>query len=83
MNKKEVLTNILDRYNQSIISPVNPFTVDNVERRDSVYVQTTNLSDPTNKSSNFVRSLKWIFWIICASVVLIIVIRIGLLRSLL
>lgn len=29
MDKKEVLTNILDRYNQSIISPVNPFTVDN------------------------------------------------------
>ena len=53
MNKKEVLTNILDRYNQSIISLVNPFTVDNVERRDSVYVQTTNLSDPTNKSSNY------------------------------
>ena len=46
--------------------------------RDSVQVTTTNLSNPTNKSSNFVRSLKWICCIICASVVLIIVIRIGL-----
>ena len=31
-----------------------------VERRDSVYVQNTNVANPTNKSSNFVRSLKWI-----------------------
>ena len=50
--------------------------------RDSVQVTTTNLSNPTNKSSNFVRSLKWIFWIICAIIVLIITIKIGLRRSL-
>lgn len=54
-----------------------------IEKRDSVYVQNTNVTNPTNKSSNFVRSLKWIFGIICASVVLIIVIRIGSRRSLL
>lgn len=50
--------------------------------RDSVQVTTTNLSNPTNKSSNFVRSLKWIFALICAIVILIIVIRIGLRRTL-
>ena len=54
-----------------------------VERRDSVQVTTTNLSNPTNKSSNFVRSLKWIFAVICAIIVLIITIKIGLRRSLL
>ena len=51
--------------------------------RDLVQVTTTNLSNPTNKSSNFVRSLKWIFALICAIIVLIITIKIGLRRSLL
>ena len=46
-----------------------------VERRDSVQVTTTNLSNPTNKSSNFVRALKWIFAVICAVGVLVIVIK--------
>ena len=54
-----------------------------IEKRDSVQVTTTNLSNPTNKSSNFVRSLKWIFALICAIIVLIITIKIGLRRSLL
>ena len=49
-----------------------------IEKRDSVQVTTTNLSNPTNKSSNFVRSLKWIFAVICAIIVLIITIKIWL-----
>ena len=42
--------------------------------RDSVQVTTTNLSNPTNKSSNFVRSLKWILaiaFLLLTSVVLV------------
>lgn len=54
-----------------------------VEKRDSVAVEkNTNFSNGTNKSSNFVSSLKWIFWILCAIVVLIITVKIGLRRSL-
>lgn len=53
-----------------------------VEKRDSVQVTNTNLTNPTNKKSNFVSSLRWIFWILCAIVVLIIVVRLGLRRSL-
>ena len=48
-----------------------------VERRDSVQVTTTNLSNPTNKSSNFVRALKWIFWILLAGIVLIVILKFG------
>lgn len=29
MERKHIFRNIEDRYNQSIISPVNPFTIDN------------------------------------------------------
>ena len=43
---------------------------------DSVQVTTTNLSNPTNKSSNFVRALKWIFAVICAVGVLVIVVKV-------
>ena len=42
--------------------------------RDSVQVTTTNVSNPTNKSSNFVRSLKWmlaIAFLLLTSVVLV------------
>ena len=54
-----------------------------VERKDTVAVEkNTNFSNGTNKSSNFVSSLKWIFWILCAIVVLIITVRIGMRRSL-
>ena len=54
-----------------------------IEQRDTVLVEkNTNFSNGTNKSSNFVSSLKWIFWILCAIVVLIITVRIGLRRSL-
>ena len=47
-----------------------------IEKRDSVQVTTTNLSNPTNKSSNFVRALKWIFAVICAVGVLVIVVKV-------
>jgi len=48
-----------------------------IERRDSVMVSNTNLTNPTNKKSNFVSSLKWIFWILVAGTVLIVVMRLG------
>ena len=52
-----------------------------IEKRDSVVVRdAANISHHTSAISHL---LKWICWIICASVVLIIVIRIGLRRSLL
>ena len=56
-----------------------------IEKRDSVFVQntggfdglTTGLANPTNKKNTFVSSLKWIFALVCAIVVLILVIRFG------
>ena len=52
-----------------------------VEKRDSVVVrEAANISHHTSAISHL---LKWIFWIICASVVLIITIKICLRRSLL
>ena len=55
-----------------------------VEKRDSVYIQTnTNLANPTNKKSGFLTYVKWIFALICAAIVLILTIKIGLRRSLL
>ncbi len=47
-----------------------------VEKRDSVFIKNTNLANPTNKASPVVSSLKWIFWIIVAVIVLMIVVRI-------
>ena len=44
-----------------------------VERRDSV--STTNRTDPTNKASPMVSSLKWIFWIIVSLIVLVIILK--------
>lgn len=51
-----------------------------VERKDSVVVRdAANISHQTSSISHL---LKWIFWIICASVVLIITVKICLRRSL-
>ena len=47
-----------------------------VEKRDSVYIKNTNLANPTNKASPVVSSLKWIFWIIVAVTILMIVVKI-------
>lgn len=85
------VTQVTDRTRASVRDRVKDVEVRIVEKtdtvyvavRDSVQVTTTNLSNPTNKSSNFVRSLKWIFALICAIVVLIITVRIGLRRFLL
>lgn len=82
---------VTDRTRASVRDRVKDVEVRIVEKtdtvyvavRDSVQVTTTNLSNPTNKNSNFVRSLKWIFALICAIVVLIITVRIGLRRFLL
>lgn len=50
--------------------------------RDSVSSSNTNFTNPTNQKSNFVTALKWIFGILCAIIVLIIVIKLGMRRSL-
>ena len=45
-----------------------------VEKRDSVYVQTnTGLTNPTNKKPGFLTYVKWIFALICAIVVVLII----------
>lgn len=57
-----------------------------IEKRDSVDVKNTSLTkvqldgpkgkvNPSNKKSNFVSSLKWIFWILCAIIVLILLLK--------
>ena len=46
-----------------------------IEKRDSVFVQNSGLTNPTNKKNTFVSSLKWIFWILVAIGALIIIIR--------
>ena len=48
-----------------------------IEKTDSVFVQNTGLTNPTNKKNTFVSSLKWIFWILVAGIVLVVVIRFG------
>ena len=48
-----------------------------IEKRDSVYIQNTNLTNQTNKKSGFLTYVKWIFALVCAIVVLILVIRFG------
>ena len=54
-----------------------------IEKRDSVMVSNTNLTNPTNeKKSNFLSILKWTFALICAIIILIIVIKLGLRRPL-
>ena len=49
-----------------------------VEKRDSVMVQNTGLTNPTEKKkSGFLTYVKWIFALVCAVIVLILVIRFG------
>ena len=49
-----------------------------VEKRDSVYIQNTNLTNPTNKKPGFLTYVKWIFALVCAVVVLIITAKVCL-----
>ena len=51
-----------------------------VEKRDSVMVQNTGLTNPTDKKNTFVSSLKWIFWILIGLIGLIVTARVCLLR---
>ena len=53
-----------------------------VEKRDSVYIQNTNLTNPTNatKGSGFQATLKWIFWIIIGLIGLIVTAKVCLLK---
>ena len=49
-----------------------------VEKRDSVYIQNTNLTNPTNKKPGFLTYVKWITALVCAVVVLVVVIKVCL-----
>ena len=54
-----------------------------VERKDTVAVNDSRfMVHDENRPSTLILTLKWIFWILCAIVVLIITVRIGLRRSL-
>ena len=53
-----------------------------IERRDSVDVRNYGATESQSGETALHRTLKWIFWILCAIVVLIITVRIGLRRSL-
>ena len=49
-----------------------------IEKRDSVFVSKTDLTNRTDtKKSGFLTYVKWIFALICAIVVLILVLRFG------
>ena len=50
-----------------------------IERKDSVVVKEANVSHQTSSISHL---LKWIFAVICAIIVLIVVVKVGLRRSL-
>jgi len=84
------VTQITDRTRASTRDRVKDVEVKIVEKTDTVYIErkdsaevtNTNLSNPTKQKSNLVAALKWIFWIVCAIIVLIIVIKLGLRRSL-
>ena len=51
-----------------------------VEKRDSVYIQNTNLTNDTKKKSGFLTYVKWIFALVCAVVVLVITVKVCLLK---
>ena len=53
-----------------------------IEKTDSVYVQNTNLTNPTNttKGSGFRATLKWIFWILIGLIGLIVTAKVCSLR---
>ena len=51
-----------------------------IEKTDSVFVQNTGLTNPTNKKNTFVSSLKWIFWILIGLTALIITVKLCLHR---
>ena len=70
---------VRDEHQKTVVKTDTVF----IEHKDSVEVTNTNLTNPTKQKSNFVAALKWICWILCASIVLIIVIKLGLRRSLL
>ena len=53
-----------------------------IERRDSVDVRNCGTTESQSGETALHRTLKWIFWILCAIVVLIITVKICLRRSL-
>lgn len=79
---------VTDRERIKSAADVRSKTVDVRVVRDTVYIEkrdsilNTNLTNPTNKKSNFFAALKWIFGILCAIIVLIITVKVCLRRSL-
>lgn len=47
-----------------------------VEKRDSVFVQNTNLTNPPNKASPFTKTVKWLAILVIAIAVLVGLIKI-------
>ena len=86
------VTQITDRTRATNRERAKDVEVKIVEKTDTVYIAVSDSvmvssfrfqdSGTTEKKSNFVSSLKWIFWILCVIVVLIIAVRFGLRRSL-
>ena len=54
-----------------------------LERRDSVAVSNTRLANEPEKNSGFRATLKWIFAVLCAIIVLVRILRFALRKSLL
>ena len=48
-----------------------------VERRNSVSVESRNYESTETRKSNFVTSLKWVFWIVVALMGLVVVVRVS------
>ena len=48
-----------------------------VERRDSVAVESRNYESTETRKSNFVTSLKWVFWIVVALMGLVVIVRVS------
>ena len=49
-----------------------------IERRDSVLVSATTLTDGTTiRKPDWVQGLKWVFWIVIAVTVLVVIIKVG------
>lgn len=59
---------VMDQHERIVVKTDTVF----VTVRDSSYVQNTNYMNGTNKKSNFVSALKWIFGILVCVIVLVL-----------
>ena len=60
---------VMDQHERIVVKTDTVF----VAVRDSSYVQNTNYMNGTNKKSNFVSALKWIFGILVCVIVLVLI----------